>query len=112
MENTAFSLHSVLHLEKDLECALEEIVRVKRVNDLTQSMLKQSNKETIIKLVNTLSHAFTQNSELLKLASADIDKLKTSQIRLQEDLLSAKEEILTSRNEQLDTVKCHVYRQN
>ena len=104
MEYTEFALHSVLKLEKDLNIALHETVKVKQISDLTQAVLNQSNKLTLIKLVNTLSRALSQSSELLKLAAADVDQLKSNQIRLQEDLLSVKEEVLTSKNEQIAAV--------
>ena len=38
----------MLSLEKDLEQALQEIVKVEKISDLTQFVLKQSNKETVI----------------------------------------------------------------
>ena len=112
MEYTEFALHSVLKLEKDLNIALHETVKVKQISDLTQAVLNQSNKLTLIKLVNTLSRALSQSSELLKLAAADVDQSKSNQIRLQEDLLSVKEEVLTSKNEQIaaftSTVKTEI----
>ena len=57
-----------------------------------------------MKLVNTLSCAFTRSSNLLQLASADINKLKSSQINLQQELLVTKEKVLVSQTEQLDAV--------
>ena len=67
-------------------------------------MLNKSNKETVIKLVNTLSCALARSNDLLKLAAADVDKLKTDQLRLQNDLLATKDEVLISKKEQLDAV--------
>ena len=46
MYNTKVSLHSVLSQEQDPEKALFEIMKVKKIGDLSQSVLKQSNKET------------------------------------------------------------------
>lgn len=104
MYNTEFSLHSVLSQEQDLEKALFEIIKVKKIGDLSQSVLKQSNKETVMKLVSTLSCALTRTNELLRLAAADVDTLKTEQLRCQNELLASKNEVLTCKKEELSEV--------
>ena len=108
MYNTEFSLHSMLDMERDLEKSLQEIMKVKKICDLSPSLMKQANKDTVIKLVSTLTGALTRSSELLQLAAADVDKLKNDQLRLQSELLSAKEDVLTGKNEQLAEMKTAV----
>ena len=83
-------------------------MKVKNIRDLSPSLMKQANKDTVIKLVSTLTGALTRSSELLQLAAADVDKLKTDQLRLQSELLSAKEDVLTGKNEQLVEMKTAV----
>ena len=108
MYNTEFSLHSALNLERDLENSLQEMLKVKKPSDLTQNLLKQVNKDTIIKVVNALAGALTRSSELLHLAAADVDQLKSDKLRLQDQLLASKDEVLTGKDEQIAEMKTSV----
>ena len=98
-------MHSVLEMDRDLEKSLQSIVKVKKLADISPSLLKQTNKENIVKLVTVLTGALTQSSELLRAAAADVDSLQSEHIKLQSELLSAKEDAAKCKDEELKEMK-------
>lgn len=91
-----------------MENSLLQTVKVKRVQDISQSLLKQANKDVLIKLVSTLTGSLARSNELLKVAAVDLDNLKNEHLQCQNQLLIAKDEILSCKNEQLSAVKSTV----
>ena len=61
-----------------------------------------------MKLVSTLSCALTRTNKLLRLAAADVDTLKTEQLRCQNELLASNNEVFTCKKEELSEVKSTV----
>ena len=98
-------MKSIKCIEDDLEKSLLQTVKIKRVEDISQCLLKQSNKDVLIRLVNTLSGALSRSQEMLKTAAVHVDNLKSENILCQKELLGAKDEILCCKNEQLSAVK-------
>ena len=80
-------------------------MKIKRVDDITQNILKQSNKDVLIRLVTGLTGALSRSQELLESAAVSVDNLKTENMSCQKELLNAKDEILLNKNEQLSVVK-------
>ena len=78
---------------------------MKKLGDLSKSLLKQTNKDTVLKLVNVLTSSLKRSSDLLRAAGADIDQLQSNQIKLQSELLSEKEKTVESKNEELREIK-------
>ena len=105
MYNKEFSMHSVREMDHDLEKSLHDIMKVKQLGDLSQSLLKQTNKDTVLKLVNVLTSSLKRSSDLLRAAGADIDQLQSNQIRLQSELLLEKEKTVEHKNEELREMK-------
>ena len=105
MYNKEYSMHSVLEMERDLEKSLQEIMKVKQLGELSQTVLKQANKDTVIKLVNVLTSSLKRSGELLRAAGADVDQLQADQIKLQKDLLAEKEESVQSKDKELKEMK-------
>lgn len=62
MYNSEFSIQSVLEMERDLDKSLHEMMRVKYVGDLSQSLLKQTNKDMLVKLVTLLTGTLERSS--------------------------------------------------
>ena len=108
MQVQEFSLKSVKCIEYDLEKSLLQTVKVKRVEDLSQQLLKQSNKDVLIRLISTLSGALSSSQKLLNTAAVKVEVLKSENILCQKELLNAKNEILSCKNEQLSAVKTTV----
>ena len=85
------SLKSVKCIEEDLEKSLLQTVKIKRVEDISQCLLKQSYKDVLIRLVNTLSGALSRSQEMLKTAAVHVDNLNSENILCQKELLGAKD---------------------
>ena len=100
-----FSLECIKCINDDLENTLLQTMKIKRVDDITQNLLKQSNKDVLIRLVTGLTGALSRSKELLESAAVCVDNLKTENMCCQKELLNAKDEILLNKNEQLSVVK-------
>ena len=82
-----FSLKSIKCIEDDLEKSLLQTVKIKRVEDISQFLLKKSIKYALIRLVNTLSGALSRSQEMLKTAAVHVDNLKSENILCHKELL-------------------------
>ena len=89
-----FPLKCIKYIEGDSEKLVLQTVKIKRVEDISQCLLKQPNKYLLIRLVTTLSGALSRSQEIIKTTVSHVDNLKSEDMKCQKELLGAKDEIL------------------
>ena len=103
-----FSLKSVYNLDDELETVLTATLKVKKLEDLTSTVLNRTNKDAVIKLVQSLGKLLERSNSLLKVAAADLDSVKSSQLKNQALLISTQEELIKSKTVQVEAIKSTV----
>ena len=100
-----FSIDSLHKMEKDLNTALNLIMKtskVDNVDNLNRTILMKWNKDPLAEWVEKLSKLLNSNIGLCKAAASKIDKLQSEQIASQKELITIQQNKLDAVQ---DTVK-------
>ena len=82
-----FTLKSMYNLDDELEIVLTGILKVKKLEDLNHTLLNRTNKDVVVRLVQSLGKLLEKSASLLKLAAADLDSVKSTQLKNQSILI-------------------------
>ena len=106
-----FTLNSLHQTDEDLETVFKSIRRtlnIDEIDNMNHGMLMKQNKETLANFVEALTGVLSKSQNLLKSAAANIDELKTDQLKSQKSVINLQEELIRNKSEQLDSVKTTV----
>ena len=106
-----FTLNSLHQTDEDLETVFKSIRRtlnIDEIDNMNHGMLMKQNKETLANFVEALPGVLSKSQNLLKSAAANIDELKTDQLKSQKSVINLQEELIRNKSEQLDSVKTTV----
>lgn len=94
-----YSLEAIHQTDADLESVM------KSIGNLDQSMLMKKNKDVLVNFVRSLADVANKNQSILRSAAAEIDELKSDNLKSQRSLISLQQEVIQNKSEQLDSVK-------
>ena len=80
-------MKSMYNLDDELEIVLTGILKVKKLEDLNHTLLNRTNKDVVVRLVQSLGKLLEKSASLLKLAAADLDSVKSTQLKNQSILI-------------------------
>ena len=94
-------------LEKEIKVLLTSL-KVKNLEDVTQSVLNHQNKDPVVKFALSVTELLNRSQNLLKGATSDLDCIKTEQLKKQARLLEVQDELSEKKCQQLEAVKSTV----
>ena len=103
-----FSVDSLYNLEEDVSSVLNTVIeaaKCNKVKDLDKAHLNRCNKDALVNLVLDLVKTLESSSVVLRGASAKIDDLKTDQIENQKCVMRLQDEVIKSKEEQVEEVQ-------
>ncbi len=108
MEFTVESLHTLEGLYKNVTEKVMDAVNVSNLDDLSPALLMKENKTSLANMMCNISDYCQKGMKLLRSAAEKFDELKTEQLAMQKHIIELQNELIKSKDVQLDAVHATV----
>ena len=102
-----FSLNALYDLENDLGAVFSSVFGAES-HDLNKSIVMRNNKDVLANFVVSVSGILERSRTTLRSAAVCIEELKSDQIGNQKNLIKLQDELIQSKEEQIQAVQTTV----